>query len=602
MRFLNPAGLWLLLGIPILILIHLIRAHHEDRSVSSTFIWKLSSRFMKNRLPMQRLQRVLLFILQLVIFLCIALMVSRPALVTGKSCEYIAVIDASASMNTRDEEGVSRFRRAAEEAFALSEHIQQGHRVSVILASDSPQYLIQSSASSSKLRLALENAQYSLGGCDAAAAMTLAQQLCDQGAAEVYFYTDSPYPKSDNITVVNVNQKEWNVGVGSLFVENSEEGGRLVIGSVTSYNRDAEITVGLRVDENLRSAQKVLCLADEPTEVVFSLGDDSGGQFLEIFVDENDGLAEDNSYILCTGSRQSYNVLLASPSPLYLHSAFSSFKTCSVVPVSSLEGITLTGYDLYIFDGIYPESYPTDGSILQFGTQVLPDGLSAGAEAQAAGKLSLSAGVEEILSTGLRLYDTALSQSSSLTGSGQWGSVLSCGSGSVCMTRQFGVGQRFTVFGFDLHNSNLPLQTDFVVLMRNLLNASVFDLIEASDYVVGRSVPFSVLPSAQQVYVELPDGSIKNLNVENGKSTMIPETPGLHTAVVTTASGGEYADFFVHIPTDEALCEKGPSIGISLTESDSNAPDAIAELWFWLAAAALILLILEWGVYHYEQY
>ncbi|MBQ8912233.1 MAG: BatA domain-containing protein, partial [Clostridia bacterium] len=51
MRFLNPAGLWLLLGIPVLIIIYLIKSQHEQRAVSSTYIWKLSERFAQKRLP-----------------------------------------------------------------------------------------------------------------------------------------------------------------------------------------------------------------------------------------------------------------------------------------------------------------------------------------------------------------------------------------------------------------------------------------------------------------------------------------------------------------------------------------------------------------------
>ena len=63
MSFLNPSGLWLLLGIPVLIVIYLIKAQHEDRPVSSTYIWKLSSKFMKKRLPMQRIRKILMFLL-----------------------------------------------------------------------------------------------------------------------------------------------------------------------------------------------------------------------------------------------------------------------------------------------------------------------------------------------------------------------------------------------------------------------------------------------------------------------------------------------------------------------------------------------------------
>ena len=122
MKFLNPAGLWLLLGIPVLIFIYLIRPHHEERGVSSTFMWKLSQKFMKRQLPLQRLQRILLFVMQLLLIICAALLISRPALITGKSTEYIAIIDASASMQTTDENGVSRFDRAIEEAKKLADH------------------------------------------------------------------------------------------------------------------------------------------------------------------------------------------------------------------------------------------------------------------------------------------------------------------------------------------------------------------------------------------------------------------------------------------------------------------------------------------------
>ena len=65
MKFLNPAGLWLLLGVPVLILIYLIKSRHTDLPVSSTYLWRLSERFRKKRLPVQRFRNILLFLLQL---------------------------------------------------------------------------------------------------------------------------------------------------------------------------------------------------------------------------------------------------------------------------------------------------------------------------------------------------------------------------------------------------------------------------------------------------------------------------------------------------------------------------------------------------------
>ena len=52
MSFENPKGLWMLLGIPVLIFIHLVKSKHEDQPVSSTYLWKLAEKFMKQVLPM----------------------------------------------------------------------------------------------------------------------------------------------------------------------------------------------------------------------------------------------------------------------------------------------------------------------------------------------------------------------------------------------------------------------------------------------------------------------------------------------------------------------------------------------------------------------
>ena len=47
MSFLNPAGLWGLLGIPVLILIYIIKPKFQEKLVTSTFIWKLSQKYKK---------------------------------------------------------------------------------------------------------------------------------------------------------------------------------------------------------------------------------------------------------------------------------------------------------------------------------------------------------------------------------------------------------------------------------------------------------------------------------------------------------------------------------------------------------------------------
>lgn len=602
MKFLNPAGLWLLLGVPVLIFIYLIRPHHEERAVSSTFMWKLSQRFMKRQLPMQRLQRFLLFILQLLLLISAALMIARPAIITGKSTEYIAIIDASASMQTADESGKSRFDRAIEQAKQLTDNIDHGHRVSVILAGDNAQFLIQSSDAAGKVRVALNEAVCGNGGCNTDKALLLAQQLCSRGESQVVFFTDSPCKNLKNIQLVDLNEGAWNISVDNATIDSDEDGNMFLSALVISHNQDADTTVGLRTNGMLATAKKLTLVSGEPMPVSFPIDSRELGSVFEVFVQEDDGLELDNSYSLCSGYNRTYNILLASKSPFYLERVLSSMDSCSVSVVDDLDRLPLKGYDLYIFDGIFPEDYPTDGSVLQFGTEKLPEGIEAGNASQSPARLSIISGNPHVLYKDLSLLSTTVSSYTALDSSAQWEKILTCAAMPVGVTKVNDMGIRTTVLSFDLHQSNLPMQTDFVVLMKNILDNSVFDLIPDSSFSAGTTVELGVLPSAQQMHVKLPDGTIKAMVPENGQCAFVPSDIGVHTAVVTTAAGGEFADFFVHVPDGEVLCPEHKSMAVTISESTADAPDAITELWFWLVLLMLVLLILEWGVYHREQY
>ena len=50
MTFLYPLGLLGLLGIPVLIVIYIIKSKYTEQTVSSTYLWKLSERFLKKRI------------------------------------------------------------------------------------------------------------------------------------------------------------------------------------------------------------------------------------------------------------------------------------------------------------------------------------------------------------------------------------------------------------------------------------------------------------------------------------------------------------------------------------------------------------------------
>lgn len=620
MRFLNPSGLWLLLGVPILILIYLIKSQHEDRPVSSTYIWKLSSRFMKKRLPLQKLRKVLLFLLQLFMIITTALLVSRPAFFHGEICEYIAILDLSASMETTDEEGFSRLDRAVEQIKELAKLTENGHKVTVISVADSASYLIQSSTSAGDISYALENVETTLGGCNLDLALELATPVCERNACtEVLFYTDQTYSESGAVRVINMDHQEWNVAVTGLSLSRGAEEDTITA-SLISYHRDASVTVGLKIDGKLEKATVASCPMDTVTEITFTTKPLGTNYTAEVFIEESDGLATDNSYCLCSESIRKCNVLLLSRHPFYLTGALNALGNCQVTAISSPEEIPAGNYDLYLFDGIYPTNYPTAGAIVQFGTDKLPEGISLGEPLNPEGALTLapelissasSASISadaqseaHTLLTDLTLKNTVVSKHTPLSGDSRWESILECNGESVCLTTKTVSGKPHTVLSFDLHNSNWPLQQDFVIFMHNLIDYCVPPFIEKADFAIGERITLNSLPAAEALYVKYPDGKIETISTVSNVGGITAEDLGIHTAFMTMGVGGESADFFVHIPESEMIPEENTIIEWSCpTGSALTAPEeAFSEMWFWLAALLLVLVLLEWGVYYYEQY
>ncbi|MBE6638827.1 MAG: VWA domain-containing protein [Ruminococcaceae bacterium] len=603
MKFLNPQGLWLLLGIPILIIIYIIKSQHENRAVSSTYLWNLSKRFQKKRFPIQRFRKILMFLLQLCMIILISLIAAKPAMVKGENYDYIAILDGSASMQIQDKHHISRFDRAVKELENLADDLSDGHTLTIILATDKAAYLVENAATASEAKLALNKAVCSYGKCNTAEAVSLAQTMCDRvDNAKVLFYTDQNYMLAGNIEVINLDKGEWNVSVESLTAEQSKES-TIFTSDLISYHKDAPVTVGLRINGKIVDAQIVDCQSDTPTSVIFERKKLSTFDTAEVYVEANDALEADNAYAMCQKNQKKYNVLLASESPLYLESALNALDNCKVTLSLSLDDSELSGYDLYIFDGIFPKNYPQDGSVILFGTENLPQGLALGAKYDTAARLKRNNDIQSPLYADLILSDTYVKNYVTLIGNNSFESLLYCNSSSVCVTTKLASGRQFTVFSFDLHNSNLTLKPDFLVLMRNLVELSVPSILNSTDYTIGETVELTVIPGANKMYLQHPDGFIQHLSIAESQHTIPATAVGIYTAIIQTEQGGDYADFFVHIPKDEFTNEEDAIINIALKPHDETVKkEAISGIWFWFALAMLLILMIEWGWYSYEQY
>lgn len=258
MSLLIPLGLLGLMSIAVLILIYIIKPNYQQRVVSSTYIWRLSLQIKKKRLPISKLRNILLIICQILALVAGAFIMAQP-IIPQPTKQYgeeaVLILDASASMRTKNASGISRFERAVDEISDFSNALLgRGGTVTVILADATPHPIAQSVTSNSKP--ALVNALNSLTdnrtmpdniSCtfqetDMNAAIKLCENMVvSNPTTQIYLYTDQTYDYlPDNVQLKNMGeQSEWNAAILNAYTK-LEEGYQTFYVEVACYGSVAQ--------------------------------------------------------------------------------------------------------------------------------------------------------------------------------------------------------------------------------------------------------------------------------------------------------------------------------------------------------------------------
>ena len=605
MTFQNPRGLWLLLGVPVLILIWLIRPPYEERRVSSSYIWRLSERFMKKRLPVSRIRKWLVFLLQLLLVSGAAFLAARPVLNHGGRVDYLLILDASASMRTVTENGNTRYEEAGEQIRELARRsTAEGHTVSVIRAGDRAEFLVRESASAKEITDALNGTLCGWGTSALSGAMTLAQLfLYDHPGAEVILFTDQAAGTCDGIEVVSLDGGEWNAALTDLMASKDGAGGMKLSASLSSWGRDADITVGLTVNGRLTDSVNVSCPANEAQSVAFTLADAETVTEAVLFIDPGDALEADNRIVCCPENERICDTLLVSETPFYLSAAVNALDRGRVKLTSpGSDGAAERDYDLYVYDGCLPDMLPEAGAVLLIDPPRAPEGMTFLGTAEEAGSMTASAAsglAGEGLLTNMKLREIAVSRHTIADASDDWVAVCSVGQDPVFLTRTMENGTLLCVLLFDLHDANLPLTTDFIYLVRNLMNAAVPPLLDRRIVTVGERVTVNAAPGTEKIRVTSPAGIVTEPETDEGGNVKLrPDEAGLYRVMC----GGEETGFFAAIPAGESAPGQLDDLTLLPGESgEEEEAEAASGLWRIAAAVLLAVLLTEWGIYIYEQ-
>ena len=166
-------------------------------------------------------------------------------------------------------------------------------------------------------------------------------------------------------------------------------------------------------------------------------------------------------------------------------------------------------------------------------------------------------------------------------------------------------GRRVAVFAFDLRASDLPLQIAFPVIVANITAWLSPGRAIAADDNLQPGATVSLLPDtrAASVTVTLPDGSAWQQDIDRAAPVLFDQTQqtGVYRLAFrddtgATQPGGAFAVNFFDAAESRIQPATALQLGSAEVTGDAAGLEGLREVWPWLLAGGLVVLLVEWWV------
>ncbi len=609
MSFLYPLGLLGLIGIPVLIIIYIIKNKYTEQTVSSTYLWTLSQKFLKRKNPISRLTGIIALVLQILTVLIVSLCIARPTFfMKDMAKEYCFILDASGSMNMQTE-GESRLDRAKAEIQTVIDGSVNGSVYSLIYVGDTTKVVFERTNDKKQATLLLESVEPAHVCVEYVDALGIAQGYFDEnGGASVYLVTDKEYTEHKNVEVIQVAKSEENFAVGDLSY--TLLNGKLTVsGQVVSYASDRSLTVNLFVDGTQKATLTQEVAAGMETPFTLSCETESFSA-LRVAVEGEDSLAADNEYIVYDiTSESTYNTLLVSDAPFFTQSVVEALINAKVDVVASADYTAASGYGLYIFDTYTPEVLPKDGAVWFINPvgSVEESGFTVKetVELEKADKVAVSTSSSSATKAlkadllGDELYISGYAKCGTYR---NFTTLYSYQGNPVVFAGTNTYGNREVVLAFDIRKSNLPLLYDYIVMTRNFIEFSFPTVVEKTDRYCGEIVDINVLSGCTSIRVDTPLGNTTYLDTTSATSSLKLTEVGVYTLTMTVGDTQRSFHLYSALPKEERATRVVEEEFSLQGEKSGGGFDGIYDPLKWLFVALALLFLADWGVYCYEKH
>ncbi len=602
MTFLQPAGLWLLGLIPVILLIHLLRSRPRRETVPSAFLWRGLDREVSASRRVRPSRPTLLLLLQLLFVAAIALAVAGPRVTAPPRRHLFVLLDASASMLAR--EGVataSRFDEAARQARLLLDDLGAQDRATVLRVGPRPKVLAED-VEPAEARAALDGAHAGAGSAQMRDALLLLSDLgrrVADAAPEAVVLTDGAFADPGDLGALGlpvrfqlVGRPGANQAVAALQVQHQPRpgAGLAALARVVNYaDTPARLPLRLLADDVPLETREVEVAARGGLEVAFTVPE--GARRVTVALGARDPLPEDDLAEVAVEASQARQVSLVSRMPETLERALRSIPNLRVETISP-EGYTGAGAELVVLDGFLPERLP-GGQLLIVNPPSGRPGLPIVGEARSVEVSDWDA--RHPLLRSVDLSAVRLVRASTLDPP-SWARVVAETAGGPLILEGQEDGRSIVVLGFDPVNSGVDRMLAFPLLVSNAV-AFLSGGELAPSLPAGRSATLPVQPGVREVQLEGPEGAVRTLPV-TGASVRLDglELPGRYLARERGEGAGAPRTFTINI-ADEAESDirpRQPAVLLATSPSAEQPSVTPTEIWPALLSLGLAALGAEW--------
>lgn len=632
MSFQYPWGLLLLLAIPVLIVIYILLNKYKEDTVSSSYVWELSKKFIKKKNPINTFSKLLALILQCCAIVFLAFSLAQPIFSFKNGADNIVfILDSSASMKMKsaDDDTKTKFDVAKEKIKDVVANSTNGCTFSLILADSSTKAVCQNISDVDIFNSFIDNAVIDDNNSNLDNALSIAQSMVSENKGSLcYIATDETIDlgenPGDNLKVLDVSSKDNNYAIKDLeYSYDSRKKVMTLKTKVISYAEDTEIKVEFFVNDKSLGQKRLNVEKGKLSDISVDIADLAGNyktyESIKASVLNEDKLPEDNDYYLYRSEGDITKILLVSSNPLYYEAAFSALNSnncriyCDVMKSSEYALYSsVTGFDIYVFDGYSPKQLPADGAVWLFNIDSVK---GCGFVCQEEVKPVDPGALAKYTSNSSDLIFQQLTKNLSMKNSIKVGQykrytlnnkftvLLSCYNVPFVFAGKNDNNQRQIVCNFDLQNSDLPMLADYIILMRNFISYSNPKVLDVFKYEAGDTVTFSLPDNAKTIVVITPSGKEEPIS-KTDLTTYKLEEAGTYSVKVTNYYGREkVVNFYSAYPSDESDPLKADGKQRSIVKnSQEQKANAIYDDILPFVIVAVVFFLTDWILYGHEQF